>query len=183
VLAIGHGAAELPQVELEVRAVCAAHGQRARALLGEDASLHGLRAAAADARVLHLACHAHFRSDNPAFSALYLVDGPLALHELAQWRLTTDLAVLSACETGRGQLAAGDEVLGLTRTLRRAGVREVLASLWPVQDEATAELMAGLHRALAGGLPPAAALQQAQRAAIAGGRHPFHWAAFVLHGH
>jgi CHAT domain-containing protein len=182
VLALAGDDTGLPHLRTEVAAIAFAHGGRAQCLEGAAATSAALRAAAPGADVLHLACHAQFRADNPAFSALHLADGPLTLHELAQWRLDAALAVLSACETGRGRIAPGDEVLGLVRAFRRAGVQEVVSTLWPVQDASSATLMTVFHAALARGEPAADALRQAQLDAIEQQRHPFHWAAFVLHG-
>jgi CHAT domain-containing protein len=91
--------------------------------------------------------------------------------------------VLSACETGHSHVAPGDEVLGLVRAFTLAGAGTVLATLWPVDDSASALLAAEFHAALAAGARPAQALQAAQAAAAAAGEHPFHWAAFALHGH
>jgi tetratricopeptide (TPR) repeat protein len=182
VLALAGDDTGLPNLRSEVEAIARAHGGRARCLVGVSATAAALRSAAAGADVLHLACHAQFRADNPAFSALHLADGPLTLHELAQWRLDAALAILSACETGRGRIAPGDEVLGLVRAFRHAGVQEVVSTLWPVQDASSAALMTAFHAALSRGQPAADALRLAQLEAIEQRRHPFHWAAFVLHG-
>jgi CHAT domain-containing protein len=74
-----------------------------------------------------------------------------------------DLAVLSACETGLGEVAGGEGVLGLVRAFHVAGARDVVASLWRVDDEATAALMGRFyHKLWADRLPPLEALRQAQ---------------------
>jgi CHAT domain-containing protein len=74
-----------------------------------------------------------------------------------------DLAVLSACETGLGEVAGGEGVLGLVRAFHVAGCKDVLASLWRVDDEATAALMGRFyHKLWADRLPPLEALRQAQ---------------------
>lgn len=182
VLALGAGASALPHVVREVEAVTAAAGAGARALLGEAASRAAWLAAAPEADVLHLACHGRFRADNPAFSMLQLADGPLSLHELGALRLQASLVVLSACETGQSRVAPGDEVLGLVRAFMLAGAGSVLATLWQVDDAATADLMADFYGRLRAGACAAAALQQAQATRAAAGQHPFYWAGFVLHG-
>jgi tetratricopeptide (TPR) repeat protein len=148
-----------------------------------QATVATLRAHAAQADVIHLACHAHFRHDNPAFSALHLHDAALTA-ELAE---TLPLAaaptvVLSGCETGLAGPSIGDEMTGLVRAFLVAGAARVLASLWPVQDEITALFMRHFHGALARGQAAAAALRQAQSAVRQEHPHPFHWAPFVLHG-
>jgi len=79
---------------------------------------------------------------------------------------------------------AGEGVLGLTRGFQYAGARTVLASLWSVNDEATAALMDGFYKGLRGGLAKDAALRGAQVEMIKGARtsHPALWAAFQLSG-
>jgi tetratricopeptide (TPR) repeat protein len=156
---------------------------KAEVFINAQATVAALREHAAQADVIHFACHARFRHDNPAFSALHLHDAALTA-ELAE---TLPLAaaptvVLSGCETGLAGPSIGDEMTGLVRAFLVAGAARVLASLWPVQDEITALFMHHFHGALARGQPAAAALRQAQRAVRQAHPHPFHWAPFVLHG-
>jgi CHAT domain-containing protein len=180
VVLAGHGGPHLPEVARELQQIAAGLGGRAELL--PEATLDAVRQAAPRAAWLHLACHGHFRSDNPGFSALHLADGALSLHEVSRWRLQARLVTLSACETGVGRLRAGEELIGLVRGFLVAGASRVLASQWTVADDATADLMTHFYAALRTGTAPARALQQAQRA-VAGDRpHPFHWAAFGLHG-
>lgn len=197
-LALGHGGAALPHVEAELHAVAAAFaaaagtaaaGHPAAAAdtgvalhLGAAATAAALRAGAAGADVVHLACHAEFRADSPYFSALHLADGDLTLRDAAALPLRASLVTLSACETGLSRVAPGDELVGLVRGFLLAGAPAVLASLWTVDDASTAELMQRFYAALCAGARPAAALRAAQSAFAAAGRHPFHWAAFALHG-
>lgn len=181
----GVGGGGLPQVAAEVQAVAAAFGGGAEVLQEQAATRAALAAPAAGGSgvdVLHLACHARFRADNPAFSFLQLGDGPLTLDELRALQLPVRLVALSACETGLSRLAPGDEVLGLVRAFTLAGADAVLATLWPVDDAACAGLVACFYAALRAGAGPAQALQRAQAEAAAAGRHPFLWAAFTLHG-
>lgn len=180
-LALGHGGDGLVHVEAEARAVAACF-DGAALLLGADATQAALREAAPGAQVLHLACHARFRADNPMFSALELADGPLALHATPSLGLQARLVTLSACDTGLGQLAPGNEAIGLVRGFLLAGVRSVMASAWAVDDAATADLMREFYGRLRAGDDPATALAGAQRRMAQAGAHPFHWAAFALHG-
>lgn len=167
----------------ELAAVAEAHGAAARCLQGAEATAGAIRQAAAGSLdVLHLACHARFRADNPSFSTLQLADGPLPMHELAGWRLQASLVVLSACETGVSRVAPGDEAFGLVRAVMLAGARSVLASHWAVSDRTTADLIARVHQSLREGQGPSAALQRAQAEAAGTGLHPYHWAAFAVHG-
>jgi CHAT domain-containing protein len=91
------------------------------------------------------------------------------------------LVVLSACETGLGDLKGGD-VLGLSQAFLRAGASALLVSLWRVPDEATARLMEAFYQRLVTGTPPAAALRKAQQTLLARTEyaHPRQWAGWVL---
>src|SRR5262249_58092287 len=98
--------------------------------------------------------------------------GVLTAEAIAGHRLDRlQLAVLSACETGLGESERGEGVFGLARAFHQGGCRNVVASLWKVDDSATAALMAVFYRKLfdGDGLPPAEALRQAQLALL---RHP-----------
>jgi CHAT domain-containing protein len=101
-------------------------------------------------------------------------------------KLNADLVTLSACRTGLGKLVSGEGVLGLTRAFLYAGTRSVLASLWNVNDTATAELMTAFYRNLKRDLSKDEALRQAKLELLHGKqpawRHPYFWASFVLIG-
>jgi CHAT domain-containing protein/tetratricopeptide (TPR) repeat protein len=145
-------------------------------------------------RIVHFATHGVLHSEHPGLSGLVLSlvdekgaprDGFLRMHEIYNLRLPADLVVLSACQTALGQEIRGEGLIGLTRGFMYAGARRVVASLWQVDDESTAELMKRFYRAmLERKLPPAAALRAAQveLAATARWKSPYHWAAFVLQG-
>ena len=171
----------LPHAAAEARAVAALFTD-ASALIDAQASLPALRREAPAADVLHLACHAQFRGDNPRFSALHLHDGALTVEAAEALALPACTVVLSACDTGTAEIARGDEQVGLVRAFMVAGAARVLASQWPVDDAVTAQFMAVFHAALAAGQAPAAALQAAQERSRADHPHPAHWAAFALHG-
>jgi CHAT domain-containing protein len=89
---------------------------------------------------------------------------------------------LSACKTGKGRVLGGDEVAGFTRTLLLAGADTVVASLWDVSDESTAELMEGFYRSLRAGRPAAVAMRSSMLAVRKKFPHPMYWAAFVVTG-
>jgi tetratricopeptide (TPR) repeat protein len=180
VLALGEST-RLPHAGREATAVAALFEQ-GLAFVGERATLAALREHAAAADVLHLACHAQFRADNPRFSALHLVDGLLTVDAAETLGLQACTVVLGACETGLAEVAVGDESVGLVRAFLVAGAARVLASLWPVEDEITAGFMARFHAALVGGDNPAAALRLAQAQTMSEHPHPYFWAAFTLHG-
>src|SRR6185436_2377491 len=145
-------------------------------------------------RVVHFATHGILDTRHPRLSGLVLSqvseqgqprDGVLRLHDVYRMRLNADLVVLSGCETALGKNLRGEGIVGLTHGFFHAGASQVLASLWPARDRATAVLMQRFYRGLFhDGLRPSAALRQAQiemwRERI--WRGPFNWAAFVLQG-
>jgi CHAT domain-containing protein len=108
-----------------------------------------------------------------------------ALHEVYNLQLNADLIVLSACETGLGKEIKGEGLIGLTREFMYSGAPRVIASLWNVDDLATAELMKLFYqRMLKDGMPAGAALRAAQLELSRQKRwaSPYFWAGFVLHG-
>ena len=112
-------------------------------------------------------------------------DGFLRLTDIYNMRLDADLVVLSACQTALGRQLRGEGLIGLTRGFMYAGAPRVVASLWQVNDAATAELMKKFYRGiLTRGLPPAKALHEAQLEMSRESRwqSPYYWAGFVLQG-
>ena len=180
VVAVGE-CSRLPHAGAEAGRVAALFAQ-GRALTGADATLAALQQHAGSADVLHLACHAQFRHDNPMFSALHLLDGPLTAEQAEGLALRPGVVVLSACETGLAGQTGGHEQVGLVRAFLVAGAARVLASLWPVDDAVTAVFMDHFYRALQRGLAPAQALGDAQTAVACQHPHPAFWAGFVLFG-
>jgi len=153
---------------------------RGALLLEDEATMGRLRIAASSCTLLHLATHGFFRADAPLFSALHLADGWLTAGDLEEWSLPrVGLVTLSACETGV-ILSRGSDLLGLARGFFRAGARQLVVSLWPVDDVSTAELMARFYGGLQAGQKAVAALQEAQVATLERYRHPFYWAGFVV---
>lgn len=144
--------------------------------------------------VVHFAAHGLLDRRRPELSALALsrfddlgraVDGDLRLLDLYRLRLPADLVVLAACRTALGREVRSEGLIGLGRGFLYAGARRVLVSLWSVDDAATAALMERFYRGLlVEGLPPAAALREAQAevASHPRWRAPYYWAAFVLVG-
>lgn len=174
--------AGIPAVAAEAEAI-AAHLAPAHVYQGAEATREAM-ATAATADLLHLACHGIFRTDNPMFSALKLGDGWLTAVDVLKLNVSSTLVTLSACESGRGGVLAGDEVIGLTRAFLGAGAATLLVSLWLAPDEPTAALMAEWYRRLRRGRyrHPAAALRAAQRALRDRYPHPYYWAPFMVVG-
>jgi CHAT domain-containing protein len=146
-------------------------------------------------RFVHFATHGLLNSAHPELSGivLSLVDekgqpqnGFLRLNEIYNLSLPADLVVLSACQTALGKEIKGEGLVGLTRGFMYAGAARVVASLWNVQDDATAELMKRFYAKMLGRekLRPAAALRAAQiemwKTKL--WQPPYYWAGFVLQG-
>jgi len=145
-------------------------------------------------RIVHFATHGLIDSRTPALSGLMLsrvgeqgkpVEGFLGLRDVYNLRLGADLVVLSGCETALGKEVRGEGLVGLTQGFLYTGARQVVASLWRVEDRATAELMTRFYQGLlVEGRAPAAALRQAQLAIRQEKRwrSPYYWSGFVLQG-
>lgn len=179
-LVLGVPDASIPHVAAEAAAV-AGRLPDAAVYLDEAATLARFHAAAERPRLLHLACHGLFRGDNPMFSALKLHDGWLTAGDVLRHDLAGALVTLSACESGRSQVLAGDELVGLARAFLGAGAASLVVSLWLVEDETTAALMADWYARMPA-QRPGAALREAQLALLARHPHPYYWAPFVLMG-
>jgi CHAT domain-containing protein len=145
-------------------------------------------------RYVHFATHGFLVDAHPDLSGLVLslVDregraqpGLMTTADVFDMHLDAQLVVLSGCRTALGRELRGEGLVGLARAFMYAGARGVLASLWQVDDAATAELMTSLYRGLLQrGEAPAAALRGAQRELLTRRRfrHPYYWAAFQLQG-
>jgi CHAT domain-containing protein len=171
----------LPHAAKEARAVAKLFTE-SHVFVGPHASVRNLCRYAPEADVIHLACHAQFRTDNPLFSALHLMDGTLTVESTEALRLQAATVVLSACETALADHGGSDERVGLVRAFLLAGASRVVASLWPVDDEITTHFMAHFYAAMRHGQSAAAALRAAQNEVKQHHPHPFFWAAFTLHG-
>lgn len=185
-------ASSLDEAEAIMEAVPDGSGFKA---VGFDASRETLnRIDLSQYRIVHFATHGILNNDHPELSGIVLSlldeqgrpqNGFLRLHDIYNMNLPVDLVVLSACNTGLGKDVRGEGFIGLTRGFMYAGASSVLASLWKVEDAATAELMKHFYDALLKeGLPPAAALRKAQKAMWEQKRwrSPYYWAGFVLQG-
>jgi CHAT domain-containing protein/tetratricopeptide (TPR) repeat protein len=147
-------------------------------------------------RIIHFATHGLINSVNPELSGIVLSlvdaqgqpqDGFLRLYDIYNLPLETDLVVLSACQTALGREVRGEGLVGLTRGFMYAGAPRVVASLWRIDDRATAELMRRFYTKMLRAdnpLRPAAALHEAQVEMWRSERwrSPYYWAAFTLQG-
>ena len=145
-------------------------------------------------QIVHFATHGLINNTHPELSGvvLSLVDekgrpqnGFLRLYDLYNLKLSADLVVLSACQTALGKEIRGEGLVGLTRGFMYAGAPRVVASLWQIDDRATAEFMKRFYQGMLGQkLRPAAALRAAQASMSKDPRwhQPHYWAAFTLQG-
>ena len=145
-------------------------------------------------QILHFATHGFLDSEQPELSGIVLSSmdpdgqvksGLMPLHDIYSLDLSAQLTVLSACQTALGKDIKGEGLVGLTHSFISAGSNSVAASLWKVDDRATAVLMADFYDAmLQQGMPPAAALRSAKLKMMKDERRraPYYWAGFVLQG-
>lgn len=188
----------LPGTRKEARAIQAAaeaQGRSCRLLLGSEARKSVLLdGSLGRVHALHFATHGLLDPVHPELSGIVLalvdedgrpIDGYLRLHELYDLRLDARLVVLSACDTGAGKELRGEGLINLTRGFFNAGVPRVVASLWSVDDDSTAELMSRFYRFhLQKGWIPSSALNAAQRTMIDHEEwsDPYYWAGFTYQG-
>jgi CHAT domain-containing protein/tetratricopeptide (TPR) repeat protein len=192
----GAGLPRLPFARREAEAIAAAArpGEAMKALDFEASRETATSGALARYRIVHFATHGLLNASRPDLSGLVLSlvdaegrprDGFLRLHDIYNLRLPAELVVLSACQTGLGQEIRGEGLIGLTRGFMYAGAARVVASLWQVDDVATAELMRRFYRGmLREGQRPAAALRAAQveMSREEAWHSPYYWSGFVLQG-
>jgi CHAT domain-containing protein len=145
-------------------------------------------------KILHFATHGFLNSEHPELSGLVLtmvdhdgrgINGFMPLHDIYNLNLSADLVVLSACDTALGKDIKGEGLVGITGGFMSAGSKSVVASLWKVDDRATAALMAEFYKAmLQDGMPPVAALRSAKQSIRQkkAWSAPYFWAGFVLQG-
>ncbi|HEX8095945.1 CHAT domain-containing protein [Jatrophihabitans sp.] len=134
---------------------------RSRVLAGGDGGRADVVSALASATLVHVAAHGQHQAENPLFSSIRLVDGPLFAYELDHTSRAAEHVVLSACELGQATIRVGDEALGLTSVLLRLGTRAVISGVARVHDDVAAEVMTRYHAALATGVDSAQALAAA----------------------
>ncbi|MBP9712689.1 MAG: CHAT domain-containing protein [Sterolibacterium sp.] len=183
---LGDPKLDLPNAEIEARQISQLL-PGSELLVRNKASLHAFREFAPSFNYLHIASHGQFNAANALNSRLLLSadpgnDGSLTVGALYGIRLDVDLTTLSACETGLGKVLSGDDVVGLTRGFLYAGSRNVIASLWQVDDQATADLMRRFYLNLKAGMNKKQSLREAQVATLKSYPHPFYWAAFFITG-
>ena len=185
---VGNARLDLPFAEKEIKSMAQTFGA-IESYERQQATPSALMAGASRANLLHLSCHGVYDERNPLFSALLLAPdstnatGRLEAHKIFGLALNTSLVVLSACETGLARVTGGDEVIGLARGFIFAGTPSLIASLWTVDDLATAITVKRFYRYLKSGMSKSQALREAQRfVRDQHNRHPAYWASFGLTG-
>jgi CHAT domain-containing protein/tetratricopeptide (TPR) repeat protein len=190
----GGGIPRLPFARQEADNISSMAPSRSTVLLGFDASRQQVLPILDRYRVLHFTTHGIANSAEPELSGLVLSlvdsrgqprEGFLRLSDIYDRRISADLVAMSACQTARGRDSTSFGVVGLTGAFLHAGAARVLATLWTVDDEATAVLMSAFYRGLLSEhLSPAAALRQAQLsiAEIPRWHSPYYWAGVLLYG-
>ena len=157
-----------------------------KVLIGKDATINSTKREISNAKIIHLATHACLDDDNPEFNKIYLADDYLSNNDLYNLKLNSELAVLSACETGSGKLAKGEGVMSLARGFIHAGCPSIIMSLWSIDDCATSKIMINFYDELYKGIPKTEALKNAKikyiKEAKKANQHPYYWAAFVQIG-
>jgi CHAT domain-containing protein/tetratricopeptide (TPR) repeat protein len=184
----------LPETEREVKTLAQLYGpENSRVYIGAAAREDLAKAEAGKFNVLHLATHGVLNDSNPMYSRIVLSqgetneDGLLEAWEIMKLDLRADLVVLSACETARGRLGAGEGVIGLTWAFFVAGSPTTVVSQWKVDSASTTQLMLDFHRNLKSARPlmtkaealRAASLKMLQSSTY---KHPYYWAGFVIVG-
>lgn len=156
----------------------------------KESTFHDL---APDSRIIHLATHAVVNDLQPLQSGLLfteagdtLEDGFLSALEVYQMRLQADLAVMSACNTGYGQLAKGEGIMSLGRAFLYAGCKSLISSLWLANDASTSEILQKFYKYAAEGMSKDEALRQAKMDYIEQAdpltAHPYFWANLIAVG-
>ena len=193
---MGKNLVPLPDAGQQVRELQRLYGSaRSKIYVGAEAREERVKSEANNYSILHLAAHGILNDRAPMYSHLVLAqggegskeDGVLEAREIVELDLKADLAVLSACETARGRVSAGEGMIGLTWALFVAGVPRTVVSQWKVESDSTSELMVEFHRQFKtqgakGGA--AEALRKASLKLLRGNKynHPFHWAGFIVIG-
>jgi CHAT domain-containing protein len=183
----------LPYSGAEVNKVKSYFPNRAVVQTGTVATKTRFKELAAGYQVLHLATHAKANQKAGTFSFMAFAptsapgdNGLLSVAELYHSFLHTDLVVLSACETGIGEIQQGEGIIGLSRAFIYTGAKSIVASLWSVNDQSTMEIMDTFYNEMSKGTSKNQALSQSKRAYLkshpGAASHPYFWASFVAIG-
>ncbi len=182
----------LPDAVTEVRSLARLYGaSHSTTLIEEKATKTTFEKIVGNYRIIHLATHGIVDDSSPLYSAIVLAqsphghdDGLLEMREIRDLALHADIVILSACETARGSVYAGEGVIGMAWAFLSAGCPTTVVSQWKVASSSTSRLMIEFHRRLLRGESVSEALRGAQAQLIRDRRyrHPFYWAPFIVVG-
>lgn len=167
---------DLPGAVQEAEAVAAIHGN-ARTMTGDYATVAAVSEAIDGAALVHVAAHGRLRSDNPLFSSLLMVDGPLTVYDLDRLDRAPHHVVLAACEAALPHMISIDEVLGMAAALLAQGTASLIAPVISVVDRETVSVMHRYHAEVKSGRSAADALAAVQQEAA--GQGAANWASAV----
>lgn len=183
----------LPGIKKEVRLI--SRIIKSKVFEEEEATEYNFRKNAEQYDILHLAMHAFINDSVPAFSSLAFTqvetddlqkEGLLNTLDIYNLKLKAKLAVLSACNTGTGQLRKGEGIMSLARGFLYAGCPSIIMSLWEVDDESGTKIMASFYKNLKKGESKDEALRMAKLEYLASVNsrkaHPHYWLSFVSIG-
>lgn len=188
---IREGMERVQETGRQVQLVAAAYGrENATTFTGAEATESRFRSEAQSAGILHLATHGILDPESPLYSRLVFSgskgddDGYLEAWELMRLKLNARLAVLSACETARGEAAQGEGIIGLNWAMFVAGVPSTVVSQWKVEAASSTNLLVAFYRHMKRQPSFAVALRSAALETKADPRyeHPFYWAPYILVG-
>lgn len=174
----------LPNAEIEAEAIAKIFNTQP--LIGNQATESNVVKKMLDAQIIHLATHGKFNKSHGLKSWIALTpsqqdDGFLTAEQIIDLNLQAELVVLSACDTGLGEITE-DGVIGLSRSFIGAGVPSIIVSLWTIPDRQTADLMREFYQSFQHNSDKAEALQQAMLKTMQKYPDPYYWAAFTLIG-
>ncbi|MBT8234242.1 MAG: CHAT domain-containing protein, partial [Bacteroidia bacterium] len=157
-----------------------------KSLLLKNANKDDILKNASQSRIVHLATHSCLDSENSDYSRIFFNDGYITNIDLQLQTMNADLAVLSACESGYGELIKGEGAMSISKGFFHAGCKSTLVSLWPVDDCSTSEFMGHFYTYLNEGLQKDVALKKAKQTYLETAHpsrtHPYYWAGFILIG-
>jgi CHAT domain-containing protein/Tfp pilus assembly protein PilF len=182
---IQEGVERAPETARQVQLIADTYGRASAAVFtGPAATEDRFREESKDAGILHLATHSMLDPASPLYGRLAFSGGFLEAWELMRMNLNARLAVLSACETARGQVAQGEGIIGLNWALFVAGVPSTVVSQWKVEATSATSLLVSFYRQMKKQPSLAASLRAAALETKSDPRyeHPFYWAPFILVG-
>jgi CHAT domain-containing protein len=193
------GIQALPEAEVEVKAIARLYGATSKVHIGPAAREALAKSEMPKSDVLHFATHGLLDDSNPMYSRIVLSrdatekeeDGLLEAHEIMALDLKARIAVLSACDTARGRISAGEGVIGMSWAFFIAGCPTTVVSQWRVNSASTSQLMIEFHRNLLAGSSStrsrwlkADAMRKAMLSLLKNPKYkgPYYWAGFVVIG-